>query len=164
MPTRNRWKIYKIERTESGSCYVGMTQQLLKQRWSEHCSRARKGSDRAIHRAIRKYGPEAFIIDVIDSADTLDEAFMKEVEWIKRLGTFSDRKHYNSTKGGDGVGVGEDSPLCELSDQEVLSAIEVYRNTDATQYDVAKKFGINQGHFSKLNNGKCRPYLQHLVR
>ena len=48
---------------EGGSLYVGKTTGTIQTRWAKHKSDARRGSSTHMARAIRKYGPEAFVID-----------------------------------------------------------------------------------------------------
>lgn len=53
-----------------------------------------------IHKAIRKHGPDAFTIELLEEC-TLEEIDSREIFWIEKLGTLS--HGYNLTGGGSGV-------------------------------------------------------------
>jgi group I intron endonuclease len=93
--------IYTLTNRTNGKQYVGKTQETAQKRFRQHCRDVKKGSETAIHRAIRKYGPEAFLVETIDTANTKEELNQKEREWISKLGTFG---VYNMTPGGEGTG------------------------------------------------------------
>jgi group I intron endonuclease len=82
--------------------YIGQTVQTLTQRWASHKREARLGSQCHIHRAIRKYGTEAFTIEVIHTvaqdADSLNEWERFYIEALRQAGRL-----YNMTDGGEGV-------------------------------------------------------------
>ena len=84
--------------------YVGQTIRSYKERWLTHLSLARRNADRsAIHAAIRLYGEEKFIVEIIDTAKSAEDLNAKEKHWIQKLGTLSPHG-YNLCEGGDGVG------------------------------------------------------------
>lgn len=89
--------IYLITHRASGKMYVGQTVRPLAWRWHEH-----QTSDYCalLHRAITKYGPEAFDIFVIDDAGSKDELDEREVFWMDFLGTRSRKLGYNLREGG----------------------------------------------------------------
>jgi group I intron endonuclease len=66
--------IYKFTHIVTGKCYIGQTIQDPNVRRLEHISASRnpqKGYH--LHSAIRKYGIDSFIFEVLDQANTLDE-------------------------------------------------------------------------------------------
>ena len=91
--------IYKITNCVNGKCYVGQTKRKLSIRWNQHLNSGKNTkSNQAIHKAMRKYGVECFLIEVLQEckASELNEL---EVYWIAKLDTY---KHgYNETYGGD---------------------------------------------------------------
>jgi len=96
--------IYQITNILNGKKYIGQTLQNIACRWKAHKSFALSGGDNPLARAIRKYGPDNFVIQVIE---TCPEPLLNaaEQEAIKRLETCVDRgKGYNSTMGGDSGG------------------------------------------------------------
>lgn len=58
--------IYKVTCKITGKIYIGQTTQSLAQRKREHTSRSKKGSNTYFHNAIRKYGKDSFIWEVLD--------------------------------------------------------------------------------------------------
>lgn len=71
--------IYKITNKINGKCYIGQTIQTLEQRWYKHLHDSRCP---AIRDAIKKYGEDNFSVEVIDTAETIEELNEKEVYWI----------------------------------------------------------------------------------
>ena len=92
--------IYVITNDVNGKQYVGKTLQTIERRFKQHI-RDSHHQDRPICRAIRKYGPEHFHIEVLEEVNDLDILSEKETQWIFKLKTFG--SGYNATAGGDGV-------------------------------------------------------------
>ena len=93
--------VYLVYCPESGKGYVGKTVRPLELRWSEHCQRAIGGSSFPLHRAILKYGAQAFECIVLAETENLPELNAIEVEQIKTHKT-KVPNGYNLTDGGDG--------------------------------------------------------------
>lgn len=83
----------------NGKLYVGITTATLEIRKYEHESRARNGSNYAIHNAIRKYGNPKW--EVLNICSSFEEAKELERKYIKELNSMSPNG-YNLTEGGDG--------------------------------------------------------------
>lgn len=56
--------IYEVVNKENGKVYVGLTTKTLEQRKRAHLNSAKRGSTSYFHKAIRKYGEDAFEWDV----------------------------------------------------------------------------------------------------
>ena len=93
-------KIYKIEHRESGRAYVGRTWRDVQKRWYEHITDARTSS--YIHRAIAKYGKDAFDFTVITTC-TVEEGEGFELFYIAFYNGLSPAG-YNLLLGGMGAG------------------------------------------------------------
>ena len=95
--------VYKITNMITGMSYVGQTVQTLRERWVEHTSHAKTGATQSyIARAIRKYGPKAFVVEVLNvclSHESLDSV---EMFYIKYFNT-KVPNGYNLADGGGGV-------------------------------------------------------------
>jgi len=92
--------IYKITNRINGKVYIGQTiQKNPKMRWYGHLGDARAGTTGHLYESIRKYGPEQFDWEVIDSATTLGELNTLEVKWIEHYKASGEI--YNHRKGGD---------------------------------------------------------------
>lgn len=92
--------VYQIINKVNGKSYIGKTSNSIERRWKEHCNDRLRYPERALYRAINKYGVESFSIQVLEEVPNDSEACLKEKYWIKKLGTF--KNGYNSTIGGDG--------------------------------------------------------------
>lgn len=94
--------VYKLTNSVNGKAYVGITARSLDTRWLEHCARARQGArtESRLYSALRKYGLDVFIREVIGTCDTEDEARAAETAFIRELGTYE--RGYNANEGGHG--------------------------------------------------------------
>ena len=104
--------VYAITNLVNGKRYIGMTEQSLRLRWSQHKKVAAAGVDTAIHHAIRKYGSENFKIEPLASIlPSMGRKTLCEIERviIAQEGTMSPAG-YNLTPGGDGLPKGETNP------------------------------------------------------
>jgi group I intron endonuclease len=107
--------IYKVTNKKNGKLYIGQTTQRLGERWWQHCHRSPSQKDRScLYSAIKKYGEEAFTIEEIDTATSLDELNIKEATYIKALNTLSPNG-YNLHLGGD-------ARICHEETKEKISA------------------------------------------
>lgn len=85
-------EIYKITNLVNDKVYIGQSARGVHERFHRHIQDAITNRlDTHFARAIRKYGPENFVVEVIDSAETQDELNLKEQSWIR---------HYNSIRHG----------------------------------------------------------------
>jgi group I intron endonuclease len=86
--------LYKITNTTNNKCYVGFTSMTIEKRYKEHI-RCSKYADKnqKLYNAIRKYGPENFIVEQIYQGD---DALQREDEFIKKYDA-----EYNMTEGGN---------------------------------------------------------------
>lgn len=98
--------IYKYT-SPSGKCYIGQTTRP-NERKIEHLSQAYSGSQLAFHRAIRKYGIDNFIYEVLCSVRASSKKKLKQS--LDTLESFYIKKYnsngangYNLTSGGEGV-------------------------------------------------------------
>lgn len=93
--------IYKITNTITGKMYIGQTVQPINHRWLDHKSNSRNPEKyvTALYASMRKHGLENFIIEQIDTANTLEELNIKEQTYIKALNTLAPNG-YNLELGG----------------------------------------------------------------
>ena len=84
--------IYKATSATTGKVYIGQTIRPVEYRFHRHINDAMHNIlDTHFARAIRKYGPDQWQLEVIDAATTQDELNQKEQYWIK---------YYNSVEEG----------------------------------------------------------------
>lgn len=100
----NTYKIYKCTNNVNGKVYIGYTQKSLDKRIIEHKSNSKKGSHYLLHKAIQKYGVDAFHWEIIfESKDK--NYLLEEMEcyFIKEYNSyFENNCGYNMTYGGQG--------------------------------------------------------------
>ena len=99
--------IYKITNIENKKVYIGKTVATSAERWQHHLYEAYNENCRSynhvLHRAIRKYGANKFIVEDIDSASNEAELNEKEKFWIKFYrDNFGEINVYNVADGGNG--------------------------------------------------------------
>ncbi len=98
--------IYKVTCLVNNKIYIGLTTQLkgILERWRKHICEANYRTTRKTRflNAIRKHGPENFIIEQIDTAETIEELKEKEIYYIAFYDSTNREKGYNTTKGGEG--------------------------------------------------------------
>lgn len=75
--------IYKATNILNNNCYVGKTKYSLDFRRNGHITAANNMSKSTFHCAIRKYGIEAFVWDVICESDSDDELSTLEIYYIR---------------------------------------------------------------------------------
>jgi hypothetical protein len=151
--------IYLVTNTINGKQYVGFTTQAIYDRMKAHRHYARKGSQGAFHRAIRKYGWDNFAVDIIFEHDDADFTLkVMEPHFIAWYDTFG--PGYNMTKGGEGVS----NPGVPKSKAHAAAAARAKRKPivalgygwpivfdSATQ--AANQLGINRACISSACNG-----------
>lgn len=77
-------EIYKITNRINGKIYIGQTIRPAQQRFRRHINDAINNIlNTHFARAIRKYGPDAWNLDIIDKAETQEELNQKEQYWIR---------------------------------------------------------------------------------
>jgi group I intron endonuclease len=95
--------IYRVTNTVNGKVYIGKwSHPTPDHRWRLHKSAAKSGSPYYFHRAIRKYGSDAFKVEVIDRAKTPEELSEMEKQYIASYQSNDPEKGYNMTLGGEG--------------------------------------------------------------
>lgn len=74
--------IYVATNTLNQKCYVGQTTATPEQRWQEHTAAARRGYDQCplFYRALRKYGPDVWILKTIAMPDDATQESLDDME------------------------------------------------------------------------------------
>lgn len=93
------YTIYKITNVITGDFYIGFTSLgNPNRRFTKHKATAKAGRGFYFHNAIRKYGSENFVFEIIEQGiDTKEGLVLRESFWIKTL-----TPKYNMTIGGEG--------------------------------------------------------------
>ncbi len=96
--------VYKVTNSVNGKVYIGKWAGLsVESRWRKHLRAAMQGSPYRFHCAIRKYGFNAFVLEIIANAASHEELNQLEIFWITKLRANDPNFGYNMTIGGDGV-------------------------------------------------------------
>lgn len=104
--------IYKITNDINNKSYIGLTTTTVEQRWSKHI-RNYQTVDYALYKAMRKYGIDHFLIQMVERCDNecLNE---RERYYIDLYDTYNNG--YNETRGGEGNTLYDRSEICSLWD------------------------------------------------
>lgn len=89
--------IYKITNIINGDFYIGQTIKPINERLRLHRNTANFGSKYHLHNAMRHYGMTNFVIELIETVDSIELLSEREIYWIETL-----KPKYNSHKGGTG--------------------------------------------------------------
>lgn len=109
MPELRPFSIYLVTNLITEKWYVGKTGNTVEDRWTDHKSNARCGSNGYLYRSMRKHGEENFYIQTIAVVSTEEEANNLERLWIILLESHKEKFGYNLTLGGDGVRANEET-------------------------------------------------------
>jgi group I intron endonuclease len=116
--------VYRATNTVNGKVYIGQTILTAKARWKQHVYNSRTAGNR-LARAIRKYGPNAFVVEEIDRAITAAELNEKEILHIKCCRSCDPAVGYNSTTGGEGG-----ARTSEVKDRQSRVRFELWSDPD----------------------------------
>src|SRR5271157_2149073 len=103
--------VYRRTNTKNGKVYIGKTTRTPAKRWTNLLAEVGRGGTNPIHNAIRKYGADAFVTDIIYEAKTFDELNAMETVFIVLHQSHKTENGYNLTLGGDGASPGELNPM-----------------------------------------------------
>lgn len=91
--------IYKVTNKVNGKIYIGQTIRTLEQRKWQHLDAAKNGCKTHFYNAIRKYGEENFVFEIIDEASSLQELNELERYYIAKFNCIENG--YNMVDGGN---------------------------------------------------------------
>lgn len=97
------YDVYKITNKINNKVYIGITSKGLSARWKEHLYNAEHGCPFKLHKAIRKYGKENFLVELLDFCNSWEELEEREKYYISEYKSLQDEFGYNMTEGGDGT-------------------------------------------------------------
>lgn len=94
--------IYQAYRIDTPKFYIGKTIKTLEHRMKQHQNEAKYNrSNSYFHKALRKYGNNAFKWVELERCNTIEELNAAEIRWIKLLKDCN-HKVYNLVDGGNG--------------------------------------------------------------
>lgn len=137
--------IYRITNTKNNKIYIGKTITSISDRWSKHLYEAFnpkcKGYNFLLHKAIRKYGKESFIIESVEYLQEDRLLSSREQYWIECLNSLLPNG-YNMTFGGEGSIKIDRKQVYELWDQG-LSAVQISKKigcSDTTARNILRNY------------------------
>lgn len=149
--------IYCIENTANGKKYIGQTIVSIESRFSQHISDANHGSDTYLHRAMRLFGHEKFVVREIcrEHHETKEglKAILNDLEifYISEFRSLHPNG-YNLTTGGDAFAVSSSRPICKVDpDGNVLGVYGSIR--EAANDSCVDEKTIGHGCRSKTHYG-----------
>lgn len=92
-------RVYKATNKKTGKSYIGLSKHSLEHRRSEHLKDARRNSPTHFHRALRKYGADAFNWCTLYLCSSPTLTSLTERMMIKQFDTY--QTGYNMTTGGE---------------------------------------------------------------
>lgn len=95
--------VYRRTNTKNGKVYIGKTTRTAEERWIDLLAEIKRGSTNPVHNAIRKYGSESFMTDILYEARTYEELSKMETFFIILHQSHLRENGYNLTLGGDGA-------------------------------------------------------------
>ena len=89
--------IYLIKNIINGHFYIGMSVNLKRRSLEHFCNKSISQKPNVIYKAIRKYGKENFVFEVLEYINNCETLSEREVFWIEKL-----KPNYNMNLGGLG--------------------------------------------------------------
>ena len=154
--------IYKITNLINNKVYIGQSKNI-EYRWKQHKNHPfninNKDYDKRLYQAIRKYGLENFSFEILEECQ-IQELNNKEIYWIKYYDSANIDKGYNMTLGG------QNSTPIKLTYEQVDKIINLLKNSQISQQEIANQFNISQSVVSEINNGKLwiKDEIQYPIR
>lgn len=97
--------VYKVTNTKNKKVYIGQTKTTLDVRWEQHIEtalHAKTPKKEGLHAAIEQYGPDSFICEALEAADSIDKLNRLERKYIIKYSSLDPDHGYNLTRGGSG--------------------------------------------------------------
>lgn len=141
-------KIYKYTNLINGMVYIGQTKQTLEQRDYKHQSQLNDNT--YFHRAIKKYGRENFLLELVEDNIPFNKLDEKEKYYIDYFESFYvTGKGYNLTQGGQWG-----SGTQKLTIQQAKEIKELLKNSLLPFHIIGADYGVTLYCISDINRGK----------
>jgi group I intron endonuclease len=115
--------IYKITNLKNGKIYIGKTAREFLVRMDEH-KRGMKKTKYPLYCAMRKYGWENFMFEILEETDNEETLNQLEVKYVAQFNSLITQYGYNLTLGGEGC-------LGYKHTEEALKKMRVKRGPEA---------------------------------
>ena len=131
--------VYKIT-FPNNKVYIGITTKTLEQRMKAHKQKAnKKGIKSKVQCAIKSYGLDNCIIEVLETHTCMEDLYKAEIANIKKFDSFNNG--YNSTLGGEGT---PGKPLSEKNKLEHKKRREGMTEAEKEAYSKSLSEGVKK--------------------
>lgn len=141
--------IYKITNKLNGKSYIGQTRKTVEERFNQHVRDAVNGHGFYVQNAIRKYGVENFMVEVLDTAKDEGELNRLEEYYIRKFNTVE--LGYNLSYGGYSNTM--DCKKTKDHHDNVMRSDDVRSRISATLKKRIKESGRTQEYAENLRKG-----------
>lgn len=152
--------VYKITCLTNNKVYIGKTNDIT-ERFACHKRLAKQGSFNCIklYPAMRKYGIEKFVMEIVEECSAEQEAYEKEKHYIKILGSIENG--YNLLEGGLGAMSGALNPMFGKTHSPEAKAKIAKSNSDRifSEEELTKRKSNSKGE----NNSRAKLSEQEVI-
>lgn len=151
--------IYKLIFPNTSKVYIGQSLNP-EARLQRHLQKLRDGihHSKKLQQEYPECGtPELEILELC-STDVVDN---REIYWIERFNSYF--SGYNSTKGGNGTGIGEDCPSAKYSLDDYLAVVAFLAHTDMGTKEIAAELGVGISTVLNISSQTNHLYLRDIV-
>ena len=165
--------IYKFENKVNGKIYVGQTTRKVKIRYNEHLRASEKELDQLpIHRAIKKYGIENFIFEIICEIESnckeklVDKLNNLEINYISELDCVVPNG-YNVSVGGNNISITpinrslimwENEPIIDIENNIIYEDVYEWLISNKLSIDEQYHLYMDKNYKYRLVNQSKLPY------
>lgn len=160
-------KIYRLTNKINGKMYHGQTiEEDVNDRWYDYKTLNCKGQPK-LYNALKKYGPDNFLFEVIDVANDQFQLDNLEIDYIARFDSMNNG--YNCTEGGRGGRKSEETKR-KLSEAQRGSKNHQFGKTGELSLNFGKKFSeetkrkLSESHKGKNNHQFGKPLSEETKR
>lgn len=147
--------MYLITNLVNGKVYVGKTINSLRKRWNDHQYAARNRQRGSIPKAIAKYGPENFTMELIETCVDRESLTLAEIRWIAHYDSMNRTKGYNLTPGGEsGHAPGFTNVATKLTWEDVRALRLAFEKQESSRSELANRYGVAEAHVNQILAGR----------
>lgn len=144
--------IYKITNKTNGKVYIGQSR-IIEKRWYNHIHDATNSNKKAFEsllgRAIRKHGVDKFSFEILEECP-VEKLNEREIYWIAEYDATNQDIGYNILAGGN------QESTTTYSDETVKLIIQLLREGELSQNEIAEETGVSRTTVSGINLGYFR--------
>lgn len=146
--------IYKITNKKNGHSYIGQAKNIDRRIYFHLLStitETRSDYNYPLHIAIRKYGLDAFELDILEKC-SIKDLNSKEQYWIKFYHTYKQDPEYS---GGYNLTAGGKQSIrhIKLTEAEAIKIKTLLLETSLTTQEIADSFKITRDYVNRINVG-----------